>query len=332
VPGEHLREILVVDFQGGIGDLLMALPAVHALARRHPDARVRVLTDQPGADLLRADPAVAEVLVPAVPGQQVEAVEAVLRQRRPDLAVTTSRIGGIPDLLARGSERVVDDLWRRPPPDEPVGQRYLRILHEEGLVDEGDLGAAPRVVLTAAERRGARAVVRGVLGEAATSRPPVVLVTASGMRVKQWPATAWQQLARTLAGDGYPVVAVTPADAPSLPGVPALPALPLREVAACFAALAERGGVAVGGDTGPHRLAAACGLRTVGLFGPTSAARYGVPGATSLQGLPGCPHRRPTSITEQVCWWHADCPLSSTGPACMQAIEPRDVVRAVGAA
>jgi ADP-heptose:LPS heptosyltransferase len=70
-------------------------------------------------------------------------------------------------------------------------------------------------------------------------------------------------------------------------------------------------------------MAAAVGARTVGIFGPTLATRYGLgPPGVDLQGLPGCPHRRPTAITDQVCWWEARCPLSATGPACMADVEP----------
>jgi ADP-heptose:LPS heptosyltransferase len=77
------------------------------------------------------------------------------------------------------------------------------------------------------------------------------------------------------------------------------------------------------------RVAAAVGARTVGLFGPTVAARYGLgPAGVDLQGLPGCPHRRPTAITEQVCWWEAHCPLSAEGPACMADLSPSAVLRA----
>jgi ADP-heptose:LPS heptosyltransferase len=87
----------------------------------------------------------------------------------------------------------------------------------------------------------------------------------------------------------------------------------------------------VGSDTGPVRVAAAVGARTVGLFGPTAAARYGLdPPAVDLQGLPGCPHRRPTAITEQVCWWEARCPLSADGPACMAELDPSAVLAAIG--
>ena len=66
------------------------------------------------------------------------------------------------------------------------------------------------------------------------------------------------------------------------------------------------------------RMAAAVGARTVGIFGPTLAARYRLgPRSDDRQGLPGCPQRRPTAITEQLCWWDARCPLSAAGPACM---------------
>jgi ADP-heptose:LPS heptosyltransferase len=93
----------------------------------------------------------------------------------------------------------------------------------------------------------------------------------------------------------------------------------------------------VGGDTGPLRIAAASGARTVALFGPTLASRYGFgdPAATHLQGLPDCPHRRPTAITTQVCWWHGDCPISreeraaGNEPACMADIPAATVAEAV---
>jgi ADP-heptose:LPS heptosyltransferase len=94
-----------------------------------------------------------------------------------------------------------------------------------------------------------------------------------------------------------------------------------------FAAVGRRGGAVVGPDTGPMRVAAAVGARTVGIFGPTLATRYGLgPPGVDLQGLPGCPHRRPTAITEQVCWWEARCPLSPLGPACMTDVAPARVL------
>ncbi|GIH70475.1 glycosyltransferase family 9 protein [Sphaerimonospora thailandensis] len=346
-------DILVVDLLGGIGDLIMVLPVVHALARRNPGASLRVLTHEPGAELVRGDPAVTEVRTPAHgrPGAEREAVARALAERRPDLAVTTTRYDGIPGLLAASGARCVTDLWRRPPPDEPVGLRYLRILQAEGLLgadDPHDL-ARPRVHLSAAElARGRRLLDESLLAggsflpasgsTAIARRPPVVLVTGSGMAVKRWPY--WTELIGLLSDRGHPVLIVgpPPTEPDAVPhgtagdaaGGMFLPGAGLRELAACFAAVADRGGVVVGGDTGPVRLAAAAGAATVGLFGPTSALRYGIGGGVDLQGLPDCPHRLPTAITEQPCWWTARCPLAPDGPpACMADIPARSVADAV---
>ena len=45
-------EVLFVELLGGFGDLLLALPAVHAVARSVPGARVTVATFDPGGELL----------------------------------------------------------------------------------------------------------------------------------------------------------------------------------------------------------------------------------------------------------------------------------------
>ncbi len=300
---------LVVDLLGGLGDLVMVLPAVHALARRH--GPVRVLTHAPGHVLLAADPAVAGVVV-AEEGRELAAVEAEL-DRGPGLVVSTTDHSGIGAAIRARAPRSVTNLWRNPPPDQPVAQRYVEILAAEGLVD-GPY-RPPAIRLTDAERAAA-----DVPGDR-----PVVLVPHAGMAVKVWPH--WAELAELLTRErGEPPLVVAGDGRWGRP----LPPTDLRGLAAVFAAVADRGGVVVGPDTGPVRVAGAVGARTVGLFGPTLASRYGLdPPALDLQGLPGCPHRRPTAITEQVCWWDAVCPLDPRGPACLAAIPPDAVLAAV---
>jgi ADP-heptose:LPS heptosyltransferase len=313
-----MADVLVVDLLGGLGDLVMVLPAVHALAGRH--GPVDVLTHAPGDALLAADPAVARVLR-AGRGAERAAVEAALDDG-PGLVVSTTGHSGIGAAIRARAPRSVTNLWRRPPPDQPVARRYVEILAAEGLVD--GVYAPPAIHLTDAERAAGAAAVPG--------DAPVVLVPDAGMAVKVWPH--WPALAAALARqrgerplvvgegattDGWRTRLARP-----------LPPTDLRGLAAVFAAVADRGGVVVGPDTGPLRVAGAVGARTVGLFGPTSAARYGLdPPAVDLQGLPGCPHRRPTAITEQVCWWDADCPLDPAGPACLADLAPDAVLDAV---
>ena len=58
-----VRRVLFVELLGGFGDLLIALPAIQALALSHPRARHEVLTFAPGAELLARDPHVDAVHV-----------------------------------------------------------------------------------------------------------------------------------------------------------------------------------------------------------------------------------------------------------------------------
>jgi ADP-heptose:LPS heptosyltransferase len=320
---DRRRTILVIDLLGGLGDLLLVLPAIHALAEAH-QVPVHVLTHAPGAELLAADPTVASV-VAAVRHQEAEAVGEALRRLRPDLVVSTTRHSGIPDLVAATGCRAVTDLWRRPPPDERVDERYLRILAEEGVIRR-DAPYDPDVRLTLAERVSGASAVREAVG--GDDRAPVVLLPNAGMAVKQWPTERWVALADSVTALGIPVLTCAEAPTPCLPGVAALPATSLRGLAARFATVGRLGGVVVGADTGPLRLAVAARARAVALFGPTVHERYGLDQERSvnLQGLPGCPHRDPLAITEQPCWWTAECPLSTEGPACMADLDV-DVVR-----
>lgn len=327
-----LRDLLVVELLGGIGDLLLVLPAVHALADAHPRARVRVLTFEAGAPLLEADPAVGEVVaVPKRPGEARRAVEQELARRRPDLAVSTTSYEGIPELLTAGAERAVTNLWRSPPPDELVDLRFLRLLAADGLIAEHDRERPLRLVL----RDDERAAGHDLLARLAPSPGrPVLLLPDAGMVVKRWPGDRWVALTRRLAD--RPRLVVTGDDnmlsaAISDAGGVAVPPLPLRRLAALAAAGADADGCAVGADTGPLRLAQSVGLPVVGLFGPTLGSRYGPrPGlGVPLQGRPGCPVRRPLAITEQECWWTGACPLSAHGPACLADLTVDDVVAAV---
>lgn len=324
--------IVVVDTMGGLGDLLLALPVVDALLRSHPGAEVTVVTTAPWHELLEGDPRLHAVV--PVHGRDADAVAGtageVLERLRPDLAVTTNRQHGLPALLERTAGRAITNLWRSPPADELVDLRMLRLLVEDGVVDPAEATREPRLVLRDEEREAGRRAL-----QALTAATPVLLFPDSGMRVKHWPLEDWAATARAVLAQGrVPIVVSQVAEqreALAAAGALVAPPLRLRGLAALCAAAAERNGRAVGGDTGPVRLAAAAGLRVVGLFGPTAAGRYGYrPGAVNLQGYPGCPVRTPTAITEQECWWTARCPLSEDHePLCMRSIRPDDVLAAL---
>lgn len=316
--------ILVVDTMGGLGDLVLAMPMLRGLACSNADAELHVVTTAPWHVLLDRDPLVASVT--PVAGRDgattVTAVRAALARLRPDVAITTSRLHGLPALLQAAAPRAVTDLWRDPPADEPVDRRYVRLLTEEGLIAAGSKVDPPLVVLGEDELAAARAELRRV----APSGVPVLLFPDSGMPVKQWSTRSWEHAVTGILGQGWLpiVVSQVPEQERSLQtaGAAVAPRLPLRLLAAFCAAAAECGGLVIGGDTGPVRLATAVGLPAVGLYGPTVAGRYGLAaGNINLQGLPGCSVRRPTAITEQACWWSGDCPLTTDDShACMDDI------------
>ncbi|RJK95449.1 glycosyltransferase family 9 protein [Vallicoccus soli] len=337
VPGARdardVRDVLVVELLGGFGDLLLALPAVHALARSHPGARVGVLTFTPGDALLRHDPHVHRVLATSdhAEGAPRAAVAAALEQLRPDLVVTTTTYDGIADLCRSTAPWAVTDLWAGAPDGQRVDRRFLELLVAAGAVRE-DLHDLPLTVhLAPGERARGAQVLAAAVGDG-PGGPPVVLVPEAGMPVKEWPAERWAGLADRLRRRGRPVVAATASGTSPVPGVPGLAPQDLRGLAAALAAAGDRGGAVVGADTGPVRLATAVGTPAVALVGPTSAGRYGLDPrqGTSLQGLPGCPVRRPRSITEQECWWSAACPLTGGGgPACMADLGVDEVLAAL---
>lgn len=329
----RIRRILVVELLGGFGDVLLVLPAVHALARSHPDAEIAVLTFTPGDTLLRHDPLVHHVVATDdhTDGAPRRAVADELCRRPYDLVVSTTTYDGIDGVCAAGAPRAVTNLWRRPPADQRIDRRYLALLRADGLIEPGYADLPLRLHLTASERRVGRADLARLLSDGEATAP-VVLVPGSGMRVKQWPAQRWAELATVAREHGRPVLSAGAVGTPAVPGATPLPPADLRELAARFAAVGERGGVVVGGDTGPVRLATAVGVSAVALFGPTMAGRYGPDPrhSVALQGLPGCTVRRPLAISEQECWWSARCPLTGGDPACMADLGLADVLVAAG--
>jgi ADP-heptose:LPS heptosyltransferase len=319
-----MTRILFVELLGGIGDLLLALPAIHALAHTHAPAHMTVLTFAPGGELLRADPHVQRVV--HANGSARSAVAAVLGEGF-DLAVSDTCYDDIPALLReRGPAQVVTNLWRNPPPDERIDLRFLRLLAADGLVDPPLACLPPRLYLTAEEIAAGHGWLAGL------ARPVVLVVAEAGMPIKQWPIDRWRGLREALGGFG--IAAITGAH-PSLATAAAgdaglvLPRLPLREVAAVAAAA----DACVAADTGLARVAAAAGTPTVCLFGPTVSGRFGLREAgpvanRNLDSPLPCLVRHPLNMTEQSCWYSGRCVYEDRA-SCMEDISVPTVAAAV---
>ncbi|EKE43843.1 hypothetical protein OCGS_2177 [Oceaniovalibus guishaninsula JLT2003] len=318
-PGD-IRRILFVELLGGLGDLTEALGAIQALARSHPRASVEVLTFAPGADLLRHDPHVAAVRIAPKTGAR-QAVEGALDDGPWDLAVSTTDYEGIGALIADRVPDAVTDLWRDPPSDRRAGQRFVDLLIADGWVRPQAAGPA-HLFLTPAERAEA--------ARRLTDRKTAALVLGAGMAIKRWPEERFAELGRTLR-DRHglePLLIAAGEDAAADRIARQIGAFVLKPVdLRMLGAILGRCAVAIGGDTGPMRLAALAGTPTVMLFGPSWAGRYGLSDA-DLQAVPDCPERR-QDVTAQACWWTGTCPLPRGPESCTHEIAAAEVAQAV---
>ena len=327
-----VREILFVELLGGLGDVLISLQAIQALARSYPKARVTVLTFSPGGELLEGDPLIHEVVQVTKPDstrprRAREAVEEMLARGGWDLVVSDTSYDAI-DALIRdcGAPHTVTNLWRSPPPDEHVGERFLRILLVDGLI-EPEAISPPRLHLTPEERSLAAERLADL------RRPLAFLLPDAGMEVKRWPEERWGALGRAL-GDrhGADVVVPVGADPEQASRVARLvgerarvwPRGSLRGLAAALSCA----DIAVGADTGPLRIAATLDVPTVMLFGPAWHGRYGQPPPhVNLQGYPECPQRVVFDFTQQPCWYSGTCTLEDRPwRTCLEDISVEDVL------
>ena len=335
----RVREILFVELLGGLGDTLISLQAIQALARSHPKSRLTVLTFAPGGELLERDPLIGEVVQVPVPDPEHpyrarEAVERMLARGGWDLVVSDTSYDGIDDLIrSSGTPRVAANLWQGPPPGERVGERFIRILLSEGLILPGAI--FPRRLHLTPEERSAAEKLAGASGSGRERRPLAFLLPDAGMEVKRWPEEGWGALGRALTGrHDADVVVPVGSDPEQASRVARLaggrarvwPRGTLRELAAAL----SHADLAVGADTGPARIAAALGVPTVTLFGPSWYSRYGQPPPhANLQGHPDCPQRMISDFTQQPCWYAGRCTLENPSwKTCMEDVSVENVLDA----
>jgi ADP-heptose:LPS heptosyltransferase len=166
-------------------------------------------------------------------------------------------------------------------------------------------------------------------------RPLVFLLPDAGMVVKRWPEESWGSLGRALREHyGADIVVPVGSDSGQAERVTRLvgerarvwPRGTLRE----FAAALSFADIAVGADTGPARIAAALGVPTVTLFGPSWHGRYGQPPPhPNLQGYPDCPQRDVSDFTRQPCWYAEECTLKERPwSTCLEDVSVGDVLSA----
>lgn len=347
VPREE--RILLVRLSH-LGDVVHALPLFHALRAAHPEARIAWAVQPEFAPLVRGLAGLERVVPFERRGgaRAWLALHEALARFGATLAVDAQ--GNLKSAfvtLCSGAPRRVGlarQDWREPlgahvlteraPPVRARGGGPHALDRMLGLARHLAPGSvAPRfdAGLSQGELAAGRALLAGHVGGAGA---PVVLQLARAEDVRAWPLDRWARLARGLAASGRTVLVLSgPAEAEEgaqlareLGGLADVHhwvgQRGLRELAAVFAAAAERGGCFVGCDSGPLHLAVSAELPVTALCGPQDAARTG-----PWPHAPGAPHRALGASLPPPC---APC-LARTcthpdGPVCMHRIGVEDVL------
>jgi len=279
MTAERPARVLVVALRR-LGDVLLTTPLIRSLKRAWPDAAIDALVFDGTQDILAGNPDLANVIaMPARPraGDTV----ALLRRlyRRYDLAISTQS-GDRPTLYAVAAGRRSVGLVE----GASVSARLKRfaLTHAVDIVP-----GTHRVseVLRLAEPLGVRPIVEVVppgSSHAVSLRPRryAVIHAAPMFRYKRWTDEGWRVLASALGARGLTIVATGgPGDTAALdalwadrPEIKRLDgALSWPELAATIRGAA----IYVGPDTSVTHLAAATGVPTVALYGPTDPRLWG---------------------------------------------------------
>lgn len=312
-----------------LGDTILALPALRAVQALRPSLDLRLL-GYPDAWrwLGRRAPVVATIEEPPfdtlLAGRSSAELRAALQGVAAALVLTVSR--NLLPALARAGVLHASQASPRPPAGLHAAD-WLRAVVLAALA--GDLPpdvaagnpAIPRLRLTPRELVRARGLL-AALGVAEPQRP-VFIHPGAGNDWECWPVERFGRLAAALLGWGCQIVLIEgfldalriaelqhllPAPLPVIRG------LSPRQLAAVLAA----GRCYVGNDSGVTHLAAASGVPTLAIFGPTDPTCWGPRGAR-VRILRACDRRTTVHDQVRVC----------DDPACLAGISVEAVLAAL---
>lgn len=255
----------------GIGDLLVAVPALRGLRGAFPGERLVLAAPKSLGELVELIDAVDELLpTPGLgtldwPGPPPPAVAVNLHGSGPE---------STKDLAATRPERLITH--RHPDIAGATGPEWVEDQHEVlrwcGLLEWHGIAADP-TDLTLPVPPGP-----------SPAPGAVVIHPGAGLPPRRWPADRFAEVARALAEEGHSVVVTgSPAErelAHEVAGKAGLAAdsvLAGRTELAELCALIAGAALVVCADTGAGHLATAFGTPSVVLFGPTPPQRWGPP-------------------------------------------------------
>ena len=286
-----MQRILVIR-PGALGDTILTLPALAALRAAFPGAHLTFAGNPPLLPLLRGS-AYADAVI-SIDDAALTPLFAPLEQPSLplapclaglDLAVLwlgdSAAVAG--HLRRLGARAVVAARSRQPAESRRHAADYLLATLAPALPARASRAEAPypRLSLSAEQRAFAE---RFSWQHRLSGRLVAAIHPGSGGRWKCWPAARFAALADRLAGRGMAILLVVgPADDETAGAfVAALrvarPLVARGLALANLAAVLSLCAVFVGNDSGVSHLAAALGVPTVAVYGPTDPLVWGVRG------------------------------------------------------
>ena len=295
-PIPNVRSIVAVR-PNAIGDFMFALPALHALRKTYPKAKIVLLGKQWHADFLnnRPGPWDEVIVMPPAPGvgappdarldpEPGRKFVAAMREANFDIAIQmygggrysnayTKSLGAKLSIGLKTPEAQPLDRWL---PYGDIHNRRLELLQVAALV-----GAAPvlmdrEIAVTENDHREAARLIPPQQGE----RIVVMHPGASDVR-RHWPAERFAAVGDMLVAKGATIViSATESErhlAQTIVSQMRYPAIDLtnRLSLSGLCGLLDRATMMVSNDTGPLHMALAIGTPTVGIFWLTNLFESG---------------------------------------------------------
>jgi lipopolysaccharide heptosyltransferase II len=288
-----------------IGDVVFTTPAIRALRRHYPNARITYIVEEEAEPVVRHNSHLDNVIVarsPHAPGRLRADVALIRRLRREkyDLAIDfhggprSSMLTWLSGAPQRIGYEVAGRSWMyttRVPRPRTLRPRHSVVSQWDVLLPLGiappdaEIDATEMPDDPAASASIARRLTSGGIGP---GNPIVVVHVSAGNPFRRWPAASFVELVCRLASkDPKRRIILTsgPSDAAAAAAVArdARARLTNEERAAIvecgefnlaeLRALIARASLYIGGDSGPLHIAGTTGVPVVGLYGPTLPIR-----------------------------------------------------------
>jgi len=319
------NRILIIR-PGGIGDAALLFPALGALKKKFPQARVTVLAEKRNAGIFSLNPSVDQVLRYDVASEFL----AVFRLK-PDIVIDTEQFHRLSAVVARLTGAVTligfasnerSCLFHHAIPyshDDYEANSFFHLFFPLGISDPATI-AEPFLSVPVTAQFRANKLLAPLAGH-----PFIALFSGASVPERRWGGARFSQVAVRLTQQGYKIVVVGGKEDVTT-GATVIQEAGGLNLAGCTtlaetAAILEQASLLISADSGVLHLGVGLGIPTVSLFGPGIAKKWAPRGPQHivLNKQLSCSPCTQFGYTNR-------CPRQA---ACLQHITPELVIDAV---